>query len=81
MTLKVLRVEAGLSQRELGEALAKALPSSRPDTAYSQPRIAAYESGRNKMSLEVAMVLVKILNRALKKAKSKKTATLETLSD
>lgn len=78
MSLKELREEAGLSQRELGERLAKAVPGEAAPEYY-QPRISSYETGRNSMSVPVALALVKILNRELRKAKSKRVATIEGL--
>ena len=79
MSLKSLRVAAGLSQHELGQRLAKALPgTAQPE--YFQPRICSYESGRNNMPLAVALALTKILNQALKKAGSKQVATIEGLA-
>lgn len=78
MSLKDLREEAGLSQRELGELLAKSVPGD-GEPEYYQPRISSYETGRNSMSLTVALALVAILNKELKKAKSKRVATVEGL--
>lgn len=78
MGLKRLREEAGLSQRELGVQLAKSVGSIEP--RYAQPRICAYESGRNGIPLGIAAELVKILNKALKKNGSKEVATLEELA-
>lgn len=78
-TLKELRTEAGLTQKELAERLAKALP---PATApkFLQPRVSAYESGRNTPPLEVAIALTRILNRALKRAGSRRHAKVEDLA-
>lgn len=80
MSLKSLRTEAGLSQNELGKRLSRAIPADGDTPNYYQPRISAYENGRNTMPLPVAMALVKVLNRALKKAGSKKVATVELLA-
>lgn len=82
MSLRELRIEAGLSQKELGERVAKALtpPGEKPTPPkYYQPRISAYESGRNVPSLNVAAALVAALNKALKKAGSDKSAKIEDL--
>ena len=79
VTLKSLRLEAGLSQHELGQQLAAAVPSRNSKPDYYQPRISAYENGRNTMPLPVAVALVKILNKALKKAGSRKVASVENM--
>lgn len=79
VSLKSLRTEAGLSQNELGQRLSRSMPSDAGRPNYYQPRISAYENGRNSMPLPVALALVKILNKALKKAGSKKVATVELL--
>lgn len=79
MSLKDLRREAGLSQHELGVALTKKLGQRVDESKYYQPRIAAYESGRNSMSVAVAVALVAALNAALKKAGSKQRASIELL--
>lgn len=78
MKLKTLRESAGLSQEQLGRKLAAALDEANPPK-YCQPRIAAYERGRNNLSLPVAKALVTILNRELAKAKSRKRAALDDL--
>jgi transcriptional regulator with XRE-family HTH domain len=80
VSLKSLRIAAGLSQHELGQRLAKAIPSGAGSPEYFQPRISSYESGRNNMPLSVALAITKILNQALKKAGSKQTATIEALA-
>lgn len=82
MSLQALRTEAGLSQKELGEKIAKALTppgETPPAPKYYQPRISAYESGRNVPPLNVAVAIVDALNKALKKAGSKKVAKVEDL--
>lgn len=78
MKLKSLREEAGLSQEQLGRQLADALGETR-ERKYYQPRIAAYEQGRNNLSLPAAKALVSILNRALRSAKSRRKAAIEDL--
>lgn len=77
MGLKQLRETAGLSQHELGKELAKRSGTS---PQYAQPRISAYESGRNGIPLAVAMEITAILNKALRKKKSRTVATLEQLA-
>lgn len=77
MKLKELREVAGISQRELGERLSKELKETPPKC--TQTRISSYESGRNKVPLAVAIKLVVVLNRALKKAKSRRQASIEDL--
>lgn len=79
MSLKSLRTEAGLSQHELGKRLSRELPDEGDAPNYYQPRISAYENGRNTMPLPVAIALVKVLNKALKKAGSKQVASAEQL--
>lgn len=78
MKLKLFREDAGLSQEELGRRLSAALGETE-ERKYYQPRIAAYESGRNNLSLPVAKALVTVLNRALRAAKSRRKATLDDL--
>jgi transcriptional regulator with XRE-family HTH domain len=78
MRLKELREEAGLLQRELGDRLQKKVPG-RVGSKNSQPRIQRYESGDNKMRLDVAQALVTILNKELAKKRSKMRATLQDL--
>lgn len=78
MSLKELRTEAGLSQLELGARLAKRLGDG--EKRYFQPRISAYESGRNNIPMNVGVALVDILNKQLRRQKSKKVATLEELA-
>jgi transcriptional regulator with XRE-family HTH domain len=81
MSLSKYREQAGLSQRQLGEALAKKIPSVPPARSF-QARISAYETGRNKLSLDVAMALVAILNKELKKRPGKSGKITEiTVSD
>lgn len=75
MTLKRLREAAGLSQDALGRLIAA--PDSK--NAYFQPRIFAYESGRKRVPLPVALKLVKILNANLRKNKSRLIAKTEHL--
>ena|SRR5690606_12711422 len=79
VTLKSLRIAAGLSQHELGKRLAKVVDDA-AETSYYQPRISAYENGRNAMPLPVAMALVKILNKALAKAGAKERASIEDMA-
>lgn len=81
MSLKTLREKAGLSQHELGLRLHKKLHPGTEPPAYAQPRIAAYEHGRNAMSIPVAQALVAILNAALKKAGLAERATLQAIAD
>lgn len=79
MSLKTLREAAGLSQIELGKRLAIELGEPADDERYFQPRISAYETGRNRIPLPIAVSLTKVLNKALAKAKSKRKAAVEDL--
>lgn len=79
MSMKSLREKAGLSQQGLGELLAREAGGENADPKYFQPRVSAYETGRNRIPLPVAMSIVKVLNAALKKAKVKERATVEDL--
>lgn len=76
MRLAELRRAAGLSQEELGRLTAP------KDTAttYHQPRIASYENGSRRIALETARMIVRVLNRHLKKHGSKMVAKLEDLT-
>lgn len=79
-SLKYLRQLAGLSQEALGRKLSEALPESGSDAAaYAQPRISAYENGRNRISISVAQVLMTILNKELKRQKLSHRATLDSM--
>jgi transcriptional regulator with XRE-family HTH domain len=73
--LKSLRELAGLSQEALGRRLTEAMPDPGGAPNYAQPRIAAYEQGRNKVPLMVAQHLVAILNKSLKEP----VATLDAM--
>lgn len=66
MSLKDLREKAGLSQAELGRRLAAELQEDTEPKFY-QPRISAYESGRNRMPLPIAVALAKVLTKAGRK--------------
>lgn len=80
-TLASLRHEAGLSQKQLGDFLFAADRGKKPGTKdFTQPRIAAYETGRNQMTLRVAALLVKILNKQLAKAGSPTRVTINDLA-
>lgn len=64
MSLQSLREAAGLTQKELGEQLAKALKAKTDPKSY-QTRISSYETGRVEMPATVAVALVKVLNKRL----------------
>lgn len=74
-TLESLRIEAGLSQEQLGRLIAK--PGS--NNVTYQSRISAYETGRKRVPLPVAIQLVKVLNEHLRKVKSPIIAKTEHL--
>lgn len=75
MRLAELRVAAGLSQEKLGQLTAPAGST----TKHHQPRIRLYEIGARKVSLATAQRIVRVLNRHLKRNKSKMVAKLEDL--
>jgi transcriptional regulator with XRE-family HTH domain len=79
MSLKELREAAGLTQQELGERLAKVLPSTGAHPEQHQSRISSYETGRNRMPLQVAVALTDLLNHALRQAGSDQVATAEAM--
>lgn len=81
MSLKDLRLKARLSQHALGVALARKLGDPEDEGRYYQPRIAAYESGRNAMPLPVAIALVSVLNAALRKARCRTKVMVEDLAE
>jgi transcriptional regulator with XRE-family HTH domain len=72
--LAQLREAAGLTQTELGMLIAP----ERSRTSF-QSRISSYELGTKRPPIDVAHRLVKELNKALRKAGSKKRAKIEDL--
>jgi transcriptional regulator with XRE-family HTH domain len=75
MKMQELREAAGLSQRELGERLYKATGNNTSNNP--QTRISSYEAGRNRVPLDIAIALVKILNKELTKKGSRTRAKVE----
>jgi hypothetical protein len=73
--LAILRKAAGMSQEALGKAIAE--PDS--PTVNHQPRISAYEQGKKRVPLPVAKKMVGVLNRHLKRQRSRRKATLDDM--
>lgn len=73
--LTALRKAAKLSQEELGKAIA----DKESETVHHQPRISSYEMGTKRVPLQVAKRLTSVLNRALKKAGSRRKAKIEDM--
>lgn len=73
--LAVLRKAAKLSQEQLGKAIA----DKDSPTVHHQPRISAYEMGTKRVPLPVAQRLVKVLEKALKKAGSRRKVKIEDM--
>lgn len=78
MKLRDLRVEAGLSQEELGRLLAIEEGNTDSIVAF-QPRISSYETGRSQVSLSTARLIVRILNDRLSVVGSEMRASVDTL--
>lgn len=79
MKLKDARIEANLTQEELGRLLAIDEGVDPGSVLAFQSRISSYETGRIELSLATARRLVRILNERLAVAGSAMRASVDEL--